>query len=137
VRLIGPHTVLTLFVMLLNSATTSAAQQESAEPTTVDRDASDVDPAPSTWKGAIVDSFRLLVSEHTTRIAFQDKTRRELGGNFFGDYGRSVRIPKTWEDGDNRGVNYVGHPIHGAAAGFIWLDHEDGAHDPDFGFSRE
>jgi hypothetical protein len=33
-------------------------------------------------------------------------------------------------------VNYVGHPIHGAASGFIWLDHEVGAHDPRLKFSR-
>lgn len=88
------------------------------------RDASDVPPAPSTWKGAIV---RLLIIEHTTRVAFQEKTRRELGGAFFQDYRRSLKIPNTWGDGDSWPVNYVGHPIHGAAAGFIWLDHEDGA----------
>jgi len=136
VRPIGPITVLALLAMLV-SATPSAAQQEAVESTTVEHDASDVAPARSTWKGAITDSLRLLVIEHSTRIAFQGKTRRELGGHFFGDYGRSLRIPKTWEDGDNWGINYIGHPIHGAAAGFIWLDHEDGAHDPDLGFSRE
>jgi hypothetical protein len=46
------------------------------------------------------------------------------------------KIPATWEDGDPWCVNYVGHPVHGGAAGFIWLDHEDGAHDPELGFSR-
>jgi len=91
---------------------------------------------PSTFHGAVVDSLRLLMIEHSTRIAFQAKTRRELGGPFWQDYRRSVKIPDTWEDGDSWAVNYVGHPIHGAAAGFIWLDHEDGAHDPDIGFSR-
>jgi hypothetical protein len=74
--------------------------------------------------------------EHTTRIAFQEKTRRELGGPFFRDYVRSVKIPDTWNDGDSWAVNYVGHPIHGAASGFIWLDHEVGAHDPRLKFSR-
>jgi len=78
-----------------------------------------------------------LLLEHTTRIAFQDKTRRELGGNFLSDYKRSLRMPDTWNDGDSWGVNYVGHPIHGAASGFIWLDHEDGSHDPKLGFSKE
>lgn len=103
---------------------------------TPSEDASDLAPGPSTWKGAIVDSFRLLAIEHATRVAFQGKTRRELGGPFFRDYARSVRFPATWNDGDSWRINYVGHPIHGAAAGFIWLDHEDGAHDPDLGFSR-
>lgn len=82
------------------------------------------------------DSLRLLLLEHSVRIAFQDKTRRELGGPFLRDYRRSVKIPDTWGDGDSWWVNYVGHPIHGAAAGFIWLDHEDGAHDPKLGFSK-
>jgi hypothetical protein len=34
-------------------------------------------------------------------------------------------------------VNYLGHPIHGAAAGYIWLDHEHGSHDPQLGFSSK
>lgn len=94
-------------------------------------------PTRATWKGAIADSFRLLMLEHIGRIAFQSKTRRELGGPFFRDYIRSAKIPDTWEDGDPWYVNYLGHPVHGGAAGFIWLDHEDGAHDPALGFSRE
>lgn len=48
-----------------------------------------------------------------------------------------LKIPDTWGDGDSWAINYVGHPIHGAASGFIWLDHEDGAHDPKFAFSKE
>jgi len=72
---------------------------------------------------AIADSIRLLAIEHGTRIAFQEKTRRELSGPFFKDYVRSIRWPKQWEDTDPWWVNYIGHPIHGAAAGLIWIDH--------------
>ena len=90
----------------------------------------------STLKGAIADSLRLLFIEHTTRILFQEKTRRELGGPFFADYVRSLHVPRTWGDGDRWGVNYIGHPIHGAAAGFIWLNNEPGSHDPELGFSK-
>ena len=113
-----------------------ASAQESTPEARGAQDASDITPSPSTWKGAIADSIRLLVVEHGTRIAFQPKTRRELGGSFFGDYRRSVKTPRQWTDGDSFAVNYIGHPIHGAASGFIWLDHEDGSHDPDLGFSR-
>lgn len=74
--------------------------------------------------GAFADSLKLLMIEHGFRIALQDKTRRELGGNFWIDYHRSVRIPRQWDDTDAWWVNYIGHPIHGAAAGYIWLDHE-------------
>jgi hypothetical protein len=77
--------------------------------------------------GVISDSLRLLMIEHGTRVAFQEKTRRELGGPFWSDYRRSVRIPPQWTDTDAWWVNYIGHPIHGAAAGYIWLDHEPDA----------
>jgi hypothetical protein len=73
--------------------------------------------------GAIRDSLQLLMFEHGIRIALQPKTRHELGGPFIADYRRSVRWPGQWGDTDGWLVNYWGHPIHGAAAGLIWLDH--------------
>ncbi|HEY7189924.1 MAG TPA: hypothetical protein VH436_25385 [Vicinamibacterales bacterium] len=100
-----------------------ARAQESLPPTLQDiddREGADV-------VGAFKDSLKLLLLEHGTRIGFQDKTRRELGGNFWYDYRRSVRIPGQWQDTDAWWVNYIGHPIHGAAAGYIWLDHEANA----------
>jgi len=77
--------------------------------------------------GAFADSMKLLFIEHAFRISFQEKTRRELGGNFWADYSHAVRVPRQWEDTDDWWVNYIGHPIHGAAAGYIWLDHERNA----------
>ena len=77
--------------------------------------------------GAFVDSLKLLMLEHGIRIAFQEKTRSQLGGPFWLDYKRSVHIPDQWEDTDSWPVNYIGHPIHGAAAGYIWLDHDRNA----------
>jgi hypothetical protein len=84
----------------------------------------------STWgprgvAGAIVDSLKLVMLEHATRISFQDKTRAELLGPFWHDYLRSVRRPTHWNDTDSWAVNYLGHPVHGAAAGIIWLDHKE------------
>lgn len=77
------------------------------------------------FAGAIVDSLKLVSMEHAIRIGFQSKTRSELGGRFWSDYARSVHVPRQWEDTDSALVNYVGHPIHGAGAGLIWLDHSD------------
>lgn len=78
--------------------------------------------------GRIVrDSLTLLVVEHGVRVALQPKTRRELAGPFWRDYRRSVRVPGHWEDSDNWLVNYLGHPIHGAAAGFLWTIHDPAA----------
>lgn len=84
------------------------------------------DSARTSLKGVLADSLKLLMIEHGTRIALQEKTRRELGGPFFLDYKRSVRMPQHWEDTDAFLTNYVGHPIQGAAAAFIWI-----AHSPD------
>ena len=88
-------------------------------------------------KGFIWGSVKLLAVEHAVRIAFQEKTRSELGGNFFRDYVRSVRAPKHWEDGDPWIVNYVGHPIHGAAAGFIWIEQDSKSRKPQFGLGLD
>ena len=77
--------------------------------------------------GTFGDSLKLLLIEHSIRIAGQEKTRRELDGPFWDDYRRSIRVPQKWEDSDSWWVNYIGHPIHGAAAGYIWLDHDSNA----------
>jgi len=82
-----------------------------------------------------VDSFKLLAIEHGLRIAFQEKTRDELRGPFWQDYRRSLRVPEHWEDGDAWWVNYIGHPMQGAAAGYIWLEHA-GEHRPDISLAR-
>jgi hypothetical protein len=86
--------------------------------------------------GAVGDSFRLLTMQHGLRIALQAKTRRELTGPFLKDYGASMRMPRTWNDGDGWLVNYVGHPSQGAASGWIWLNNERGAEQHVLGRSR-
>jgi hypothetical protein len=83
-------------------------------------------------RSVVEDSLRLLTMEHLTRIAAQEKTRRELGGAFWRDYRRSLRVPQRWDDGDSWLVNYVGHPGHGAAAGFLWVDHDPDGPEPIF-----
>jgi len=86
-------------------------------------------------KAALVDSLKLLGIEHAARITFEEKTRRALQGDFWADYKRSVRWPGQWEDTDSWLVNYVGHPLHGAAAGYIWLDHDPSSNREQFGLN--
>src|SRR5689334_21267025 len=69
--------------------------------------------------GAFADSVGLLTMQHAIRVGFSNKTRSELGGPFFKDYGKSIRMPRTWGDGDGWLVNYVGHPWQGAASGWV------------------
>ena len=63
----------------------------------------------------------LLAIEHGIRLAFQPGTRRELRGNFWKDYRDPPQSRRRWEDTDPWLVNYIGHPIHGAAAGYLWI----------------
>ena len=81
------------------------------------------------------DTFALLAIEHGVRLSLQSKTRRELSGPFWADYKRSVRVPEAWEDGDGWIVNYIGHPIHGAAAGALWSLHDPVAREAQFGLN--
>ena len=104
------------FLLVSLAARPSSAQQVAPR-------APDAHQQKTDFIGAIGDSIKLLLIEHGTRIAFQAKTRRELGGPFWSDYRRSIRTPRTWEDSDSWIVNYLGHPVHGAAAGLVWLDH--------------
>ena len=108
-----------LTVALLIALCPRVSAQIDLSPPATEEGLADVD-----WKGILGDSFRLLILEHSVRIGAQDKTRAELGGPFWKDYHRSVKMPQSWGDGDGWLVNYVGHPGHGAAAGFIWL-HRD------------
>lgn len=87
-------------------------------------------------KGVVGDSLRLLLLEHGFRIIFQPHVRQELEGPFWGDYRRSVRVPQQWGDGDGWFVNYVGHPIHGAAAGFIFIHNDPKSRRAPFGLNR-
>jgi hypothetical protein len=86
-------------------------------------------------RGIFVDSFRLAAFEHIGRLTFQEKTRAQLGGPFWRDYLDSTRMPRQWGDTDRWPVNYVGHPIHGAAAGFIWIQNDPRGRGEDIGLS--
>jgi hypothetical protein len=88
-----------------------------------DGDFNSVDESRTDVIGALRDSLNFLMMEHAARVAFQAKTRRELGGPFWGDYRRSVRLPGQWSDGDSWFTNNVAHPIQGATTGRIWLEH--------------
>jgi hypothetical protein len=105
--------------VLLGSATALVAQESAGDTFT----RTGLSPDRTDVIGAFTDSLKLLVIEHGMRIAFQEKTRRELGGAFWTEYRQSIRFPEQWEDSDAWWVNYIGHPIHGAAAGYLWLDH--------------
>jgi hypothetical protein len=126
---------------ILSAPGTVGAQERSSESygsrPEFTQDLSRLPKVPLNWEAVIAGSLNLLALQHATRVAFQDWTREELPGSFFSDWRRSLRMPDTWGDGDHWTVNYLGHSVQGAASGFIWLDNEDGLHDPKLGFSME
>ena len=112
------HTVLVSILTLLLSGPALAQAQVSPDEDALTSPGRD-------FVGALIDSLKLVSMEHAIRVGLQTKTRSELDGPFWAEYRKSVRFPRQWEDGDSWLVNYVGHPIHGAGAGIIWLDHSD------------
>lgn len=75
------------------------------------------------WLPALQQSFMFLSFQHTARMV-QGKTRREFGGRFFSDWGKSIGGVNGWGDGDSIITNYIGHPMQGAASGYFQI-HND------------
>jgi hypothetical protein len=72
--------LLLTFALSGTQATVLAQPLVSPQTRVHERDPSELAQTSSTWRGAVADSLRLLMIEHSSRIAFQSKTRREHGG---------------------------------------------------------
>ncbi len=88
------------------------------------------------WKPAFDQASRFLAVEHIFRLATEPKTREGLKGPFWRDYGASIRSIRGWDDGDPFLVNYIGHPLGGAVAGFIAVQNDLKFRRVPFGRSR-
>jgi hypothetical protein len=71
------------------------------------------------WKPLFKDSFRFLLLENAFRYATEQGTR-DPDLPYFRGYLDAVGNLHGWADGDPFYVNYVGHPMQGAVAGYIW-----------------
>jgi hypothetical protein len=85
------------------------------------------------WGGLVRSSFLFLGVEHSYRIATEPGTREGLKQPFFSGYAASLSSLRGWSDGDPFMVNYVGHPIQGAVAGYIWTNHDRNFKTVEFG----
>jgi hypothetical protein len=77
-----------------------------------------------------------LFVEHSFRLGTEHRTRAP-GSPVIKGYFRSVANLHGWADGDPFYVNYVGHPLQGAIAGFIWVQNDRRFLQAEFGRSRE
>lgn len=93
-------------------------------------------PAPGiNWNGIYAQSSLFLGLQHGFRLATERQTRNPRG-NFWHQYGRSVGNLHGWADGDPFIVNYIGHPMQGAVASFIWTNNDGLYAGAEFGRNR-
>jgi hypothetical protein len=88
------------------------------------------------WKPALYQSGRYLMVMHAFRFATEPYTRKAIGGPFFADYADSILGSNGWGDGDGMLVNYVGHPLEGSVAGFIYVQNDDKGRNLEFSNTR-
>lgn len=139
--------LLVALVLILFAPTVADAQEQrpagadSAEPSDTPPSSTPVQPSDVietnfNWRGAARQSFYFLTIQHSFRLT-QGKTRRELGGPFFADWGRSIRGIRSWRDGDGMFTNYVAHPMQGGVAGYIQIHNDPRGRYLEFGKSPE
>ena len=76
------------------------------------------------WNGVLLQSGFFLSIEQGFRLWTEQGTRDGLKGPFIHNYLRSVGNLHGWADGDEFYVNYVGHPMQGSVAGYIFAQND-------------
>jgi hypothetical protein len=83
---------------------------------------------PYHWKGLLLQSFAFDMLQNATRIITADQNDRHLLLNkpYWSDYWASLQQfnMRRWNDGDSISVNYIGHPMEGAIAGYIEVQND-------------
>jgi hypothetical protein len=83
---------------------------------------------PYHWKGLLLQSFAFDMLQNATRIITADQNDRHLLLNkpYWSDYWASLQQfnMRRWNDGDSVKVNYIGHPMEGAIAGYIEVQND-------------
>ena len=88
------------------------------------------------WGGLSKATYWFLGVQHGFRLLTEPGTRAGLKGSFIKNYARSVGNLHGISDGDEFYVNYVGHPMMGSVAGFLWLQNDRAYHHAEFGANR-
>jgi hypothetical protein len=95
---------------------------------------------PYHWKGLILQTFSFSFLENGVRIMTANQSDRHLLLNkpYWSDYWASLGQfnMRRWNDGDSIPVNYIGHPMQGAIAGYIEVQNDPRGRDQKFGSGR-
>lgn len=87
------------------------------------------------WSPALRQSAMFLGIQHGFRVWTEPGTRQLLRGPFIKDYFHAARGVRGWGDGDPPIVNYVGHPMMGAVAGYIQVQNDPRGRTQTFSFN--
>ncbi len=85
------------------------------------------------WGGVLRQSAFMVGIQHGFRLATEAQTRDGLKGPYFQGWYQSLANLHGWADGDPFLVNYVGHPLQGAASGYIWVQNDGNFRKAEFG----
>ena len=78
------------------------------------------------WGSLLGEELLYISAKNAVRL-YQNKTRRDLGGPFFNDWGyilQHINIDR-WSDGGKWFTNNVGHPLDGSISAFIYRRNDD------------
>jgi hypothetical protein len=89
------------------------------------------------WKSLMGASSMYLGVMHGFRVATEKGTRDALHNSVFGGYFRALGSMHGWSDGDGYFENYLGHPIEGGVASYIWIHNDPKYRTVEFGKSRD
>jgi hypothetical protein len=95
---------------------------------------------PYHWKGLILQSFAFDMLSNATRVITANQSDRHnlLNKPYWSDYWASLQQfnMHRWNDGDSIKVNYIGHPMEGAIAGYIEVQNDPRGRDLQISRSR-
>lgn len=117
-----------LFILLSCAISEAASEQELVEEWWWDESNEEGN---INFRGLINESLIFLALQHSYRISTEEKTRKELGGSFFKDWSRSLKI-NGWDDGGSFFTNFVAHPMMGSTSVFIFANNDEVSQEAEF-----
>ncbi|OGN04042.1 MAG: hypothetical protein A2925_04695 [Candidatus Yanofskybacteria bacterium RIFCSPLOWO2_01_FULL_44_22] len=81
-------------------------------------------PKTTNYRNIVIQSGVFLGIQTSIRLT-EEKTIRELKGPFLKDWFESVRSIRGWNDGNTSLTNWVGHPLMGSTAAFIFAQNHE------------
>jgi hypothetical protein len=89
------------------------------------------------WKSLLRGELLFLATMHGYRIATEGATREAVQNRVWSGYFKALGALHGWSDGDGYYETYLGHPIQGAVAGYMWIHNDPKYRVAEFGKSRD